>query len=318
MDLGLLIVVGAAVLGIVILAVGFVLSRRGDRVIEDRLERIGLPEDLAVQADTTTRKTPIGDALNRAMAQRGVGASMATQLARADLKITVGEFMAATVILVISAGGVVYFLKRDILVAAVVCLVAFFVPRIYVAMARGRRLKAFTNQLGDTIQLMVNGIRAGYSILQAMEAVSQEMGPPIADEFGRVVQEVQLGLTLEHAMNNMLRRVPSDDLDMMITAINVQREVGGNLAEVLDSIAFTIRERVRIKGELQAMTGQSRMSGYMVGMVPVALVVFLYLLNPGYMGQMFEHQCGYAMMVCAAIGVAAGFAVMNRVMQIDV
>jgi tight adherence protein B len=318
MDLGLLIVVGAAVLGIVILAVGFVLSRRGDKVIEDRLERVGLPEDIAVQAGTTTRRTPIGDALNRAIAQRGVGSNMATQLARADLKITVGEFMAATVILVIGAGGVVYFLQRDILITAVVCLVAFFVPRIYVNMARGRRLKAFTNQLGDTIQLMVNGIRAGYSILQAMEAVSHEMGPPIADEFGRVVQEVQLGLTLELAMNNMLRRVPSDDLDMMITAINVQREVGGNLAEVLDSIAFTIRERVRIKGELQAMTGQSRMSGYMVGLVPVFLVVFLYLINPGYMGQMIEHQCGYAMLACAAIGVAAGFAVMNKVMQIDV
>jgi tight adherence protein B len=311
-------VVGAAVLGIVILVVGFVLSRQGDKVIEERLDRIGLPEDIALQADTTTRKTPIGDALNRAMAQRGVGSNMATQLARADLKITVGEFMAATVILVISAGGVVYFLRQDILITAVACLVAFFAPRIYVAMSRRRRLRAFTNQLGDTIQLMVNGIRAGYSVLQAMEAVSQEMGPPIADEFGRVVQEVQLGLTLEHAMGNMLRRVPSDDLDMMITAINVQREVGGNLAEVLDSIAFTIRERVRIKGELQAMTGQSRMSGYMVGMVPVVLVVFLYLLNPDYMGQMIDHQCGYAMMACAAIGVASGFAVMNRVMQIDV
>ncbi len=318
MDLGLLIVVGAAVLGMVILAVGFVLSRRGDRVVEDRLERIGLPEDMAARADTTTRRTPIGDALNRAIAQRGVGANMATQLARADLKITVGEFMAATVILVVGAGGVVYFLKRDILITAVVCLVAFFAPRIYVNMARGRRLKAFINQLGDTIQLMVNGIRAGYSILQAMEAVSHEMGPPIADEFGRVVQEVQLGLTLELAMNNMLRRVPSDDLDMMVTAINVQREVGGNLAEVLDSIAYTIRERVRIKGELQAMTGQSRMSGYMVGLIPVFLVVFLYLINPGYMGQMIEHQCGYAMLACAAIGVAAGFAVMSKVMQIDV
>jgi tight adherence protein B len=318
MDLGLLIVVGAAFLGVVILAVGFILSRRGDKVIEQRLDRIGVTEDFVVETDTTTRKTPIGDALNRAIAQRGVGANMATQLARADLKVTVGEFMAATVILVISAGGVVYFLRRDILITAVVCLVAFFAPRIYVSTARGRRLKAFRNQLGDTIQLMVNGIRAGYSVMQAMEAVSREMGPPIADEFGRVVQEVQLGLTLEHAMNNMLRRVPSDDLDMMITAINVQREVGGNLAEVLDSIAFTIRERVRIKGELQAMTGQSRMSGYMVGMVPVALVVFLYLLNPDYMGQMFEHQCGYAMVACAAIGVAAGFAVMNRVMQIDV
>ncbi len=119
-------------------------------------------------------------------------------------------------------------------------------------------------------------------------------------------------------MENMLRRVPSDDLDLMITAINVQREVGGNLAEVLDAIAFTIRERVRIKGELQAMTGQSRMSGYMVGMVPVVLAVFLYLINPAYMGQMFEHPCGYAMLTCAGLGIVAGFVAMGKIMQIDV
>ncbi len=314
---GLWIVIGVAVVGLVIVAVGFALSRRADQSLFE--DRVGITGEKALQTDgAAVRKTPVGDALNRALATRGVGAGLSTQLARADLKVTVGEFMAATVILVIASGGIVYVLKRDILIAAVVCLIAFFGPRMYVNVLRGRRLKAFTEQLGDTIQLMVNGIRAGYSILQAMEAVSEEMGPPIADEFGRVVREQQLGLTLEHAMDNMLRRVPSDDLDMMITAINVQREVGGNLAEVLDSIAFTIRERVRIKGELQAMTGQSRISGYMVGMVPVALAGFLYLINPTYIGQMFEHPCGYAMLGCAGLGIAAGFGAMSKIMQIDV
>jgi tight adherence protein B len=314
--MGLAIVVGGVAVGLVILVAGFVLSRRDQALIE---ERLGLADERAAQADgVVVRKTPVGDALNRALTQRGVGADLATQLARADIKVTVGEFMAATVILVVAAGGIAYFLRRDIVVTALACLAGFFGPRIYINMARGRRLRAFSDQLGDTIQLMVNGIRAGYSILQAMEAVSQEMGPPISDEFARVVQEVQLGLTLEHAMNNMLRRVPSDDLDMMITAVNVQREVGGNLAEVLDSIAFTIRERIRIKGELRAMTGQSRMSGYMVGMVPVGLAVFLYLFNRAYVMQLTSHICGYVMVGCSVIGIAAGFAVMNKVMQIDV
>jgi tight adherence protein B len=314
---GLGIVAVIAVVGVGIVVGGLVLSRRADQsFLEDRL---GITEEKALQADIDVgRKTPVGDALNRALAQRGVGADLSTQLARADLKVTVGEFMAATVILVIATGGISYVLKRDILVTAIACLVAFFAPRIYVGVLRGRRLKAFSEQLGDTIQLMVNGIRAGYSVLQAMEAVSEEMGPPIADEFGRVVREQQLGLTLEHALDNMLRRVPSDDLDMLITAINVQREVGGNLAEVLDSIAFTIRERVRIKGELQAMTGQSRISGYMVGLIPVVLAVFLYLINPDYMGQMVDHVCGYVMLGCGAVGIASGFAVMSKIMQIEV
>ncbi|MCP4540989.1 MAG: secretion system protein F [Chloroflexi bacterium] len=315
--MGLGIVAVIAVVGIGIVVSGVVLSRRADQsFLEDRL---GITEEKALQTDSDQmRKTPVGDVLNRALTQRGVGSNLSTQLARADLKVTVGEFMAATVILVIAAGGIIYVLKRDIIITVVACLVSFFAPRIYINVLRGRRLKAFVDQLGDTIQLMVNGIRAGYSILQAMEAVSEEMGPPISDEFGRVVREQQLGLTLEHAMDNMLRRVPSDDLDMMMTAINVQREVGGNLAEVLDSIAFTIRERIRIKGELASMTGQSRMSGYMVGMIPVALSGFLYLVNPEYMGQMVDHICGYAMLACAVLGIVAGFAVMTKIMQIDV
>jgi len=301
--------------GVGLLIGAYVMSRRSEALIE---ERLGLGEKDGALVAEGARRTPVGDALNQALASRGVGSNLATQLARADLKLTVGEFYALTVILVIGSGVATYVLRRDFIFAAIVCVVAFFAPRVYVNIARGRRLKAFNNQLGDTINLMVNGIRAGYSVLQAMEAVSKEMGPPVADEFGRVVREVQLGLTVEHAMSNMLRRVPSDDLDMMITAINVQREVGGNLAEVLDSISYTIRERVRIKGELMAMTGQSRISGYMVGMVPVALAVFLYLINPTYIGQLVDHPCGYGMLGCAFVGITAGFAVMNKVMQIDV
>ncbi len=311
-----MILIGMAVLGFLIIVGGVIASRRASQSLIEK--RLGLTDAQTVDVATGQRQTPVGDALNRVLAQRGIGSTLATQLARADIKITVGEFMALTVILMVAAGGITYFLKRDILISVIATLVAFFAPRIYVNMARGRRLKAFNDQLGDTINLMVNGIRAGYSVMQAMEAVSKEMGPPIADEFGRVVKEVQLGLTLEQALGNMLRRIPSDDLDMMITAINVQREVGGNLAEVLDSISYTIRERIRIKGELMAKTGQSRLSGYMVGFVPVGLAVFLYLINPDYIGQMLDHVCGYIMLGCAGIGIAAGFAVMNKIMQIEV
>ncbi len=310
------IVVAVGVIGFGVMVSGLILSRRSSRLIE---ERLGIA-DTAEQAEIgiRPRKSPLGDALNRALTERGIGANLATQLARADLKITVGEFIAATVILVIALGGVVYFLKRDILLTIGACVLGLVLPRMYVNILRGRRLKAFNNQLSDTINLMVNGIRAGYSVMQAMEAVSEEMGPPVSEEFGRVVREVQLGLTLEHAMNNMLRRVPSDDLDMMITAINVQREVGGNLAEVLDSISYTIRERVRIKGEIRAMTGQSRISGYMVALVPIALAVFIYLINPDFMGLLFTHTCGYIMIAAAVIGIVAGFAVIGKIVDIDV
>ena len=311
----LLIVLGVVGLGTVI--GGVIMSRQADGGLIE--ERLGFEEPQAqARQPKEQRPSPLTDALDRALVERGIGSELSTQLARANLKLTVGEFMALTVILVLGAGAGSFVWRRDVIVTAVACLLGFFAPRAYVGLRRGRRLKAFNEQLGDTINLMVNSIRAGYSILQAMRAVSEEMAPPISEEFGRVVQEVQLGIPLEEALAHMLRRVPSEDLDMMITAINIQREVGGNLAEVLESISFTIRERIRIKGEIKALTAQSRISGYMVALVPVVLAGVIYLINPDFMGLLFEHTCGHIMLGVAVVGIGAGFFVINKVVDIDV
>jgi len=302
-----------AVIGLGALAIGFIVSRRASRAfIEDRL---GIVEE---EADEEGRRSPLGDALNRALASRGLGADLATQLARADLKITVGEFMAVTVILVIVAGGAAFVLRRDIVLVAGACLVGFFAPRLYVRLLHRRRLQAFDDQLSDTINLMVNGIRAGYSVMQAMEAVSREMGPPIAVEFERVVREVQFGLSLEQALGNMLRRVPSADLDLMVTAINVQREVGGNLAEVLDAISHTIRERVRIKGDIRALTAYGRGAGNLLSAMPVIVTIVVYLISPDFMSQLFVHPCGWVMIGVAVVGIVAGFLIIRKIVDIDV
>ena len=315
--MGLWLVAVLAVIGLGAVVGGIVISYRSRRSLIE--ERLGISEGAAASTEAGgVRLSPLGDALNRALASRGLGADLATQLARADLKITVGEFVAATVILVVLAGGLAFVLRRDIIITAGACLAGFFAPRFYVGLVRKRRLKAFNNQLADTINLMVNGIRAGYSILQAMEAVSREMGPPVAIEFERVVQEVQLGLTMEHALSNMLRRVPSDDLDMMITAINVQREVGGNLAEVLDSISHTIRERIRIKGDIQALTAYGRGAGNLLSAVPVILSVIIYLVNPDFISLLFTHPCGWIMLGVAGVGIVAGYLIIRKIVDIEV
>jgi len=316
MDPLLLITLALAVVGLGFLVIGFILSRRSQALIE---ERLGIVEEREVErAEAGERKSPVGEALNRLLMSRGLGADLATQLARANLKLTVGEFMAATIILVIASGALVYVWRRSIIATAVACVAAFFAPRIYVSIMRGRRLTAFNDQLGDTINLMVNGIRAGYSVMQAMEAVSREMGPPISVEFGRVVREVQLGLTLEQALGNMLRRINSDDLDMMITAINVQREVGGNLAEVLDAISHTIRERIRIKGEIRALTAYGRGAGNLLSAVPVILALIVYLITPEFMSQLFTDPCGWTMIGISVLGIVAGFIVIRKIVDIDV
>ena len=133
------------------------------------------------------------------------------------------------------------------------------------------------------LNLMVNGLRAGYSTMQAMEAISKELPSPISDEFRRVVQEMQIGIPMEAALENLLRRIPSHDLDFVVTAINVQREVGGNLSEILDTISFTIRERVRIKGEVRMLTAQVRTSGTVFSFIPFVLTLVLWFFNPEYL-----------------------------------
>jgi tight adherence protein B len=220
-----LILIGVGVLlGIALLIVGLTGSRQsGQKLVEERIGKLSPFSEEGAMANTRQRRSPLGDSLNRAIAGRGFAQNLQTQLARADLKFTVGEFLAVTAIAIIGAGVVVLIVSKSTVFAALGAVGGFFIPRIYVSMLQGRRIKMFNNQLSDTINLLVNSLRSGYSVLQAMEAVSREMPKPISVEFGRVVQEVQLGLTIEQALNNMLRRVTSGDLDLMVTAIVIQR-----------------------------------------------------------------------------------------------
>jgi tight adherence protein B len=171
------------------------------------------------------------------------------------------------------------------------------------------------------LNLVVNGLRAGYSTMQAMEAVSKELPPPICDEFRRVVQEMQLGIPMEKALENMIRRIPSADLDFIVTAINVQREVGGNLAEIMDVISYTIRERVRIKGEIRALTAQAVYSGRALALMPVGLMCILWFLNRSYVMEFFTKQnalCGGIALGLAVILIISGYFVMTRIANIEV
>jgi tight adherence protein B len=154
-----------------------------------------------------------------------------------------------------------------------------------------------------------------------MEAAGREQPPPIGPEFKRVVQEMQLGVAMEGALDNLLRRIRSEDLDLMITAIKVQREVGGNLAEILDIISYTIRERIRIKGEIRVLTAQGVATGYALVLLPIALGLILFFVNRPYIMQLFvpENQpCGWMMIVVGIIMIVAGGLVVRKIVQIEV
>ncbi|MDH5243705.1 MAG: type II secretion system F family protein, partial [Chloroflexota bacterium] len=262
MEITTLAVAGVAALAILLIAVGIASS--GSSGISDRLERYASGK-VEPAKGTSTGQGPISDLLaqsatmanlNKVVEQRDFGANLARDIARADLKLKPSEF------LFIWAGSTIgiplFMIVLSPFVTAfsspVIWLVGgfigFMLPRFWLGRRKNGRLNSFNKQLPDTITLIANALRAGSSFLQAIELVVRESRPPISTEFGRVIREVNLGLPFDQALENMVRRVRSDDLELMATAISIQHQVGGNLAEILDSIAYTIRERVRIKGEI--------------------------------------------------------------------
>jgi tight adherence protein B len=296
----------------------------GAHGISARLNEFGARDIPVPQAQRRSRSgsSSIYGSIDRAFASRGFAQRLSVDLARADLKITVGEFIVARVVFA-SLGGLVGYalpIPGHVPLALLLAVGGYFAPRFYVNSAKGKRLRAFNNQLADTIGLLSSALRSGYSLLQAMELVAREGPSPVSGEFERVVREVGLGLSPEEALSNLVGRMQSDDLELMVTAINVQREVGGNLAEVLDTIANTIRERVKLKGEIRVLTAQQQYSGYIVGLLPVALSLLLFVINPTYMESVFQKTtwCGYTMFGCSGIMIVVGFLAIQRIVDIKV
>lgn len=326
----IVIIIVAAVIAIGVL-VGAVIAIRRDRQVEidERLGRYASEYSSQYSSDlmftdaseTEDSSSALQAALDNAIEEREFAQKWKIQLARADLKITPGEFLMAHFVSVAVFFVVVYFVisGNNIVLGILGGVAGFFAPRIYLARRVGNRLNSFEGQLPDILQMWVNGLRSGYSVLQAIEAISKEAPEPVASEFKRVVQEVQLGIPMQDALEHLLERMPSDDLDLVITAVNIQREVGGNLAEILDIIGHTIRERIKLKGEIRVLTAQGRVTGYIIAGMPILLMAFLMLVNPDYMGQMFENQlCGWPMLGCGAGMIALGAAAINKIVTIEI
>lgn len=312
------------VLLLILLIIGAIVAISSERsLVEERLGRF-LDEDRPEREEPTGRSV-LTDWVNRRVARSSMGDRVARELARADLKFKVAEYYALIFISAAAVGMLAWLIQPHPASVAIGAIVGFFIPRFYVKRQQTVRLNKFNDQLSDMLNLMVNGLRAGYSTMQALEAVSRELPNPISDEFRRVVQEMQIGITMEKALDNLLRRIPSEDLDFVVTAINVQREVGGNLSEILDTISFTIRERVRIKGEIRVMTAQVRTSGIVLSLIPVFLAVALWFVSPEYIGTFFTESSVLPQPLCGIVAVAtiismitAGYFVMMKIADIEV
>jgi tight adherence protein B len=327
MDTLPLLIAGIAAIAVLIIAVGIAMSGGGP--IASRLQRYAAP---------TTGDDPQGEresavvaGVSRIIERQDMSERLATDLARADLKMRPAEFIilwAITPILFLAAAFVIGFIFPGFqnpvaLVAAF--LLGIWAPRLYLKRRQARRLRAFGEQLPDTITLLANSLRAGSSFLQGIELITREARPPISEEFDRVVRDMQLGLALQPALNNLVRRVASEDLELMVTAIQIQSQVGGNLATVLDAIAFTIRERIRIKGEINTLTAMQRYSGYVITLLPIGLAAILFLISPSYMTAMVEKPpelfglpMGVVLFGVGLISMGIGYIFIRRIVDIKV
>jgi tight adherence protein B len=315
-----IIIVGGIVL-IILLIVGMIVtSSREQTLVEDRLNQyLGDQPDTA--AERESQRSILTDWVSKRVERTTMGGRIAQDLARADMKFKVGEYLALIVISVLFVGGIAWLIGgRNPISFGIGALLGYLAPGFYVRRQQSRRLTRFNDQLSDMLNLMVNGLRAGYSTLQAMEAVSKELPAPICDEFRRVVQEMQIGIPMDGALQNLLRRIPSDDLDFVVTAINVQREVGGNLSEILDTISFTIRERVKIKGEVRVITSQVRASGTLLALIPIFLTIVLWFLNPKYLMSFMDAGplCAAGAAGTVVILIGLGYFIMMRIATIEV
>jgi tight adherence protein B len=312
-------------LGILLFFIGTSALLAGDGAsVEERMARYA---GGATQADpkraSAKKKTASKDlidpfaTLSSDVADKRFATKVQRDLARANLKLRVAEYYYIRIGLALGLGLVLGVL-RDPLSGVFGLVIGYFLPRIWVGRRIGGRLSAFNKQLADTITLLSNSLRAGSSFLQSIELVSRETPAPMGEEMGRVVREVNLGLGMEDALANLVRRIRSDDLDLMVTAIGVQQQVGGNLAEILDTIAFTIRERVRIKGEINTLTAQGRMSGYLVAFLPIGIAVVLNMINPAFMAPLFTQTIGRILLGVGGVMMIIGFFAIQKIVSIKV
>lgn len=322
--LPVLLITAAAVFLTVFL---FILSISGSRnqpklQVTEQLEKfLG---DQQQQTDSTSRGKKekihhsILQLIGKMLASRNMKIKVEQELARADILLKGEEFLGLVLLLAIGLGAIILLAADNFLLGFATAILGAYLPFFIVRSKQSKRQRKFNGQIADALVLMANALRSGFSFLQSMDMVRQEMPDPIAKEFGIALLEMNWGNSTETALLDLAERVKSNDFDLVITAVLIQRQVGGNLAEILSSIAHTIKERVRIKGEIKTLTAQGRISGLIIGLLPIVLSAIIYLLNPGYLNLLFTTEIGLIMLLSAVVAQMLGVLIIRKIISIEV
>lgn len=240
------------------------------------------------------------------------------KLKRAGVPLKPEEYMLFQFISTMLAGMLLYIFSGKIFFLLFGFVVGYYIPRVWLRKKQQQRINKFNNTLPDMITTIVGSLRAGFSFPQALKTVVEEADSPMKEEMGMVLKEMQYGNSIEEALDSLKERMPSEDLELMIEAILIQRQVGGNLATVLDKIVETIRDRMRIQRQILTLTAQGRLSGTVIGLLPVILAIVIYFIEPDYISTLFTHPIGLFMVAIGLIAGIIGFILIRKLTVIEV
>lgn len=240
------------------------------------------------------------------------------KMQQAGIPLLGSEFLVLLAMMAVTAGIFCLMLTVTVTYALFIGLLAGMSCLLYVNTRITRRQQEFSNQLGDALAMLANSMRSGFSFLQAMDLIAGEMKPPLSVEFFKTLAEIRLGTDVETALLNMGKRMKSTDLDLVITAVLIQRQVGGNLAHILDTIAATINERIKMKREIKTLTAQGRLSGWILGLLPAAVALLAMVVNPGYMRPFIDEPIGRMVLAGVISWQLLGFLIIRKIVDIDV
>jgi tight adherence protein B len=321
-----LLLIVATLIGVAVLLFFVGLARAVETSDPNRLEEY-LSDHATLSSGSVPRRTGGGMASSAGEMAQGIdkilrsismGERLAHMLRSADLQMTILEYLLVWVLCIGGAVALGYVVSRSWLPTALVGVIGALIPYMVLRYRMTKRVRAFNNQLSNVLMQLSGSMRAGYGLLQAIDFVAREMPAPAGRELAIVVRDVKLGRSMMDALGDLLDRVESDDLRLVITAMRIQAETGGNLAEILDTVSETIRERVRIKGELRALTSQQRLAGYVLAALPVIVFLLLMLINPTYESRLFAPGPTLCLPVGSILCMILGFLIIRRVVALEV
>ena len=314
-----LIAAGVTFIVVTLIILAILLLPIGPRSTRARLRRLTQPS--APSAPQLVSKMPREDAMptvTKLLSGYRLTQNLYVQLSSAGLPIRPSEFIGIVAGSLILSQFLAILIVRSLLGYVLFAVIAVAIPLIVLKSLQYKRRMAFDTQLVDALLMMASSLRSGFSFLRAMQMVSQEMSPPISLEFARVISEVNVGRPLEDALRNVVTRVKSYDFDLAVTAVLIQHQVGGNLADILETIAGTIRERVKIIGEIRALTAEGKISGVILVLLPIFLAAFLISVHPTYISELINEPIGRYLAVTAIALQIIGTLIIKKMLLLDI